>query len=559
MLDVHTYETIYRPGKPPSEGGHPGFGHRVLREPGMIIERDVPVQLRDGVTLYVDVYRPEGDQPAPVLLEWGPYGKHFPAFTIYGRFPGCGVRAEWLSEEHVIFEGSDPTFWCPRGYAIVNADPRGTWHSEGEATFADQTQEAADCYDAIEWAAAQEWSSGKVGMTGVSYLTYIQWFVAALNPPHLAAINPWEGCSDMYREKFFHGGIRDTSFPAHWQDNISFSTTRVEDTTAMADAHPLFDAYWENKVAKLSQITVPAYVVASWTDHALHTRGTLEGFREISSGEKWLEVHGRKKWEYYHRPASVARQMKFFDHFLKEIDNEVPQWPRVLLEIRQRAYTGKWVTEEQWPPPQTEYRQLFLDSIGLLRVALPQGSSEVRYDPAEPGARAQFDYTFDEPTDLVGYMKLRLWVQSQGSDDMDLFVGIQKLDPDGQVVHFPFYAEHDDGNVALGWLRASHRELDEAHSTSWQPRHQHVRELKLEPGEPVPVEIEIWPSGTSFGRGETLRLIVQGRDLYEYPGAIISRHEDTRNAGQHVIHTGGEYDSHLLIPVLAPVPERRDR
>ena len=550
MLEVETYEIIYRPGTPPLEGGHPGFGYRVVRESGMIIERDVPVQLRDGVTIFIDVYRPENEEPAPVLLEWGPYGKHFPAFTIYGRFPGCGVRAEWVSAEHVLFEGSDPTFWCPRGYSIVSADPRGTWYSEGEARYADQEQEAADCCDVIEWAAGQPWSTGKVGMTGVSYLTYIQWFVAALNPPHLAAINPWEGCSDMYREKFFHGGIPDTYFAPHWQNSVSFSTTRVEDTIAMRDEHPLLDSYWETKMAKLSQITTPAYVVASWTDHALHTRGTLEGFRQISSEQKWLEVHGRKKWEYYHRPASVARQMKFFDHFLKDIDNEVRDWPRVLLEIRERAYVGRWIEEQGWPLARTEYRQLFLDRYGLLRVALPSTEGELRYHATEPGACAQFDYTFDEPTDLVGYMKLKLWVEAVGSDDMDLFVAVQRFDPEGQIVHFPFYAEHDDGNVALGWLRASHRELDEARSTPWQPWHLHAQELKLEPGVPVPVDIEIWPSGTHFGRGDMLRLIVQSRDVYEYPGAIIARHDDTRNAGQHVIHVGGKYDSHLLIPQL---------
>ena len=484
-----------------------------------------------------------------MLLAWGPYGKHFPAFSIYGRFPDCGVRAEWLSPEHVIFEGPDPTFWCPRGYAIVNADPRGTWYSEGEATFADRDREAADCAETIEWAAAQPWSSGRVGMTGVSYLTYIQWFVAALNPPHLCAINPWEGCSDMYREKFFHGGIPDTSFPAHWQRSISHSLTRVEDMEAMRRAHPLFDAYWETKAAPLAQITVPAYVVASWTDHALHTRGTLEGFRQIASSQKWLEVHGEKKWAYYHRPASVAKQMKFFDHFLKGIDNEVPEWPRVLLAIRERGTTARWVTRTRWPPADTSPISLHLDGAGLLRVNPTPHRRDVRYDPAD--GRAQFDHTFDEPVDVVGHIKLRLWIEAVGADDMDLFVAVQKLDPDGEPVHFPFYAEHDDGNVALGWLRASHRELDEERSSAAQPWHRHTRLLPLEAGVPAAVEIEIWPSGTRFERGDTLRLIVAGRDLYDYPKAIISRHEETVNAGTHVLHMGGRFDSHLLIPVLS--------
>jgi uncharacterized protein len=509
----------------------------------------VAVTLRDGTKLYADVYRPQADGPSPTVLTWGPYGKHFPAFTIYARFPGAGVRTEWVSES-VLFEGPDPAFWCPRGYAIVAVDPRGVWHSEGEARFADQIHEAEDCYDAVEWAAAQPWGNGRVGMTGVSYLTYIQWFVAALNPPHLAAINPWEGCSDMYREKFFHGGIRDSSFPAHWQRGISHSLTRVEDTVAMAEAHPLLDAYWETKVARLPDVRVPAYVVASWTDHALHTRGTLEGFKQIASEQKWLEVHGQKKWAYYHRPASVAKQMKFFDHFLKGIDNEVPDWPRVLFAVREHGTKGHWHTDSAWPLPATEHRPLHLDGIGLLRVRPPADESEVRYAPQQPGARAQFDYTFDERVELVGNMKLRLWVETVGADDMDLFVAIQKLDAEGNLITFPFYAEHDDGNVALGWLRASHRELDEQRSTPAQPWHLHRRRLPLAAGEPVALDIEVWPSGTRFERGEMLRLIIQGRDVYDYPGAIISRHEETLNAGIHVLHMGGRFDSHLLVPLL---------
>jgi uncharacterized protein len=553
MIDKPPSEIIYRPGIPPAEGGRPEHGYRVIHDQGMVIERDVPITLRDGVKLFADVYRPEGnDEPLPALFEWGPYGKNFPAYEIYARFPGCGVKLEWLNKEYVVFEGPDPTWWCPRGYAIVNVDPRGTWYSEGKATYWDQTQEAHDCYDAIEWAGTQPWSNGKVGMTGVSYLAGIQWFVGALAPPHLAAINPWEGVSDMYREYFLHGGIPDTFFPQHWQENVSFSTTEVEDTIAMTREHPLFDSYWETKAAQLSKVTVPAYVVASWTDHALHTRGTLEGFKQLASEQKWLEIHGRKKWEYYHQPTSVEKQMRFFDHFLKGVDNDVTSWPKVLLEIREKAYVGEWHEEKEWPLARTDYQPLYLDARSGSLSRSPAGAeAEVRYDATAAGARAVFDYHVDEDTDLVGYLKLKLWVEAVGADDMDLFAGIQRLDRDGNVVPFPFYAALDDGNVALGWLRVSHRELDTERSTPSQPWHTHRREDKLERGVVVPVEIEIWPTGTRFLAGETLRVIVQGRDIYDYPSSvIISRHEDTRNAGSHVIRTGGKFDSHLLIPVL---------
>ena len=111
--------------------------------------------------------------------------------------------------------------------------------------------------------------------------------------------------SDFYREFAFHGGIPDTQFVGLVQMVSSASKTRVEDYEHMRESHPFFDAYWQSKNADLAAIKVPAYVVASWTDHGLHTRGTLEGFKKISSEDKYLEVHGRKKWQYFYDDASV--------------------------------------------------------------------------------------------------------------------------------------------------------------------------------------------------------------------------------------------------------------
>jgi hypothetical protein len=136
---------------------------------------------------------------------------------------------------------------------------------------------------------------------------------------------------------------------------------------------------------------------------------------------------------------------------------------------------------------------------------------------------------------------------------MDVFVGLQKLDADGKVVPFPYYAQFDDGPVALGWLRASHRALDPEKSTEHQPVHLHTHEEKLSPGEVVPLDIEIWPSGTRFAAGEGLRLIVQADDINRYPKdkvPVYFRHESSVNKGRHVIHTGGPFESYLLVPVI---------
>jgi uncharacterized protein len=535
------------PNKPPL----PPIDYLRTEEHGLVIERNLAVPMRDGTRIYIDLHRPANQHGGlPLLLGWSPYGKHGRTNQVF--WPASGVDPTWLSTL-TAFEAPDPVFWGAHGFAVAYADPRGAWLSEGDLHH-NGPIEAADCYDTIEWLAAQAWSNGKIGMSGVSYLACIQYLVAPLKPPALAAINPWEGFSDWYREFPYHGGIPETGFTPRASDNIRFSLGRTENTLANARAHPLWDAYWASKELALDAIEIPAYVVASWADQGLHTRGTLEAFKRMRSREKWLEVHGQKKWAHYYRPESRARQRDFFAHFLVRRATVVPAWPAVRLEIRERAQAAVERLADQWPLPQTRYQPLWLDAgMGSLGPETARGPSSVRYDARE--GRATFDHTFEQATELTGHSKLRLWIQAEGSDDMDLFVALQKLDDQRREVGMTFYAFYDNGPVALGWLRASHRALDPARSTDWQPVHPHDSEEPLLPGAIVPVDIEIWPSGTHFAPGETLRVVVQGSDVYKdaLPRLPFARHEETRNAGTHVLWTGGEYDSHLLIPVIAPI------
>jgi predicted acyl esterase len=532
----HGFEYRFRgPLSAPEDSGARPPQYRRSVDEGAIIERDVAVKMRDGVTIYVDVFRPADEKPAAPLVAWGPYGKHSP--TNYAKqFPSAGVDTSTLSK-YTGFEAPDPIYWTQRGYAVINADPRGTWFSEGTATFL-SPEEALDIYDLIEWAGTQPWSNGKVGLAGVSYLASCQYLVAALNPPHLAAINPWEGWSDFYREVARHGGIPETEFWGYLPSRWGRSKTTIEDLKRETDEHPLLDAFWRSKVADFSKITVPAYVVASWTDQGLHTRGTLEVYKGISSRDKWLEVHGRKKWAYYYEPQSVARQLAFFDRFLKGKDTEVAGWPKVRLEVRQRYYAGVERREREWPIARTRYTKLDLQS-------------SQRYVSTDKASRAVFDWRFAERTDVIGHAKLKLWMTSPEADDMDVFVALQKLDAQGRVVPFAYFAQFEDGPVALGWLRASHRELDVSRSTEYQPVLAHQRSRKLAPGEEVALEIEIWPSGTRFEAGESLRLVVQGTDICTHPRPCVQDlHEASVNRGEHVILAGGRYDSHLLVPIV---------
>ncbi|MBT2187387.1 CocE/NonD family hydrolase [Sphingobium nicotianae] len=535
------------PGKPPL----PPREHQQWVDDGLLIDRNIEVTLRDGVPILIDLYRPANapDGPMPVLLGWSPYGKHGMSDTLFP--PHSGVEAGWMSR-FTAFEAADPAYWCAHGYAVCNADSRGMWLSEGDVRH-NGIGEGEDCYDLIEWLGVQPWCNGKVGMTGVSYLAAIQYLVAQLKPPHLAAINPWEGFSDWYREFAYHGGIRETGFVPRGTGNLRFSNGHYEDTNANVQAHPLYDDYWASKEVDLAAIDVPAFVVASWSDHGLHTRGTIEAFRHMSSRQKWLLVHGQKKWAHFYDPKNRELARAFFDQFLKGEAQGVEQWPPVQIEVRESARIHPLRAEREWPLARTRYEPLYLDAAtGALSQQPVEQAGQVAYDPIDEAGEARFDYRFTADTEITGYMKLRLWVEAQGADDMDLFVAIQKIDVAGNPVGMTFYAFYENGPVALGWLRASHRALDETRSTPWQPVHSHLEEQRLEPGVPVPVDIEIWPSSTLFRAGETLRLVVKGMDIYRdaLPMLPFARHEELRNAGTHVIHAGGIYDSHLLLPVV---------
>jgi uncharacterized protein len=519
----------------------------------MLVDRDVEVITRAGRTVQADVYRPDSGDPAGVLIAWSPYGKHDPA-PIGQIYPTSGAKPEWMSAL-TTFEGPDPVFWVPRGYALVIADIPGTWYAEGPASYA-SPEEAEDFFDLIEWAGVQSWSNGKVGLTGVSYLTVAQWRVAGLHPPHLAAINPWEGWSDTYREVARHGGIPETSFWPYIWERWGAATGDIEDLERETAEHPLFDQFWASKAADLEAIEVPAFVVASWTDQGLHTRGTLEGFRRISSPQKWLHVHGAKKWAEYYRPEMVQLQAAFFDHFLLGKETGLEAWPPVRVELRERYGSGSFVDSTAWPLPEVEYHALHLDAARgrLSDHPVPDESRATYHGLGDPfmASRAVFERRFGKQTDVVGHARLVLYVEAPEASDMDVFVGLFKRDAEGEIVPFAYYAQFEDGPVALGWQRASHRELDSERSTDYLPVLAHRRELPLETGGPTRLDIEILPSGTRFAAGETLVLVVQGHDLKHYPKPLVhSRHETDINRGPQVLHTGGRYDAHLVIPVLS--------
>jgi len=523
----------------------------------IVVERDIWVTMRDGTRLSANVFRPATAGSYPVVMAFTAYDKNkgpdrYPKLlrnSLKADFDlGTLPVSEWTS-----WEGPDAAFWVPNGYAVIYVDSRGFASSEGSPGTLTR-QDRDDFYDAIEWAGAQEWSNGNVGLNGVSYLAISQWVAASGNPPSLKAIVPWEGQSDAFREVLYHGGIPEVNFTDFWirKMRAGANGNPIPHPVVFRFAHqrPGLLRWFQTRPATLSgidlpQIDVPALIAATWSDHGLHTRGSFEGYKRISSDQKWLYTHGRGKWDVYYSDEALAYQKDFFDHFLKGEDNGFDTRPSVRLEVREtlEEYSVRMV--DNWPLPDTDYQSLFLNSdANALTPDLPAQAGSTTY--ASSDGQAVFTHQFEQDTEITGNMKLKLFVSTDQGDDMDLFVAVEKLDAEGQPVTFYGKTGYNKGPVALGWLRVSQRELDPAQSTPSQPVQTLENASKVTPGDIVPVEVEILPSSTLFRSGETLRLVIQGRDHFEHPSL---GHGYPVNEGEHRLYAGGEYDSHLLIPV----------
>lgn len=530
----------------------------------IIYEKDVAVTMRDGVTIYADVFRPVGNEKVPVIIAWSPYGKNGgTAPRTTGLFNMLGMDNSQLSGL-AKFEGPDPAYWCAQGYAICNPDARGVAHSEGDIHMIG-TQEGRDGHDLIEWLAVQDWCNGKVAMSGTSYLAFSQWFIAAEQPPHLVAINPNEGLSDAYRDLSVRGGMPDLWFTKRLQVNhVNAKQVQREDVYKEALHYPLADnPVWQDKIAAFDKITVPAYVVASYSN-TLHTQGTFRAWRRMASKDKWLRIHNSQEWPDYYDEVNTEDRHRFFDYYLKGMNNGWEQTPRVryaLLDMEGGDILNQPAGE--FPPMDVRYKKYFLDgSTHTLVPVAPLQEVKAVYDAQSDPGKTSFITRFDRKTVMVGYPKAHLWVEAEDTDDMDLFVLIQKLDVHGNHLQQFLVPNQgammhdltDNGGSVLkykgsnGRLRVSARHLDEKLSTDTIPAHSFDRIEKLKPGEIVEIQIDLFPIGLVFYPGEQLRFIISSKnDL----GAIMpgTPGYSPENNGKHIIHSGGEHASYLQLPV----------
>lgn len=526
------------------QGFCPAFNQRTYEAaPGIICEQDVAVTMRDGVTIYCDIFRPANcTEKIPAIVSWSWFGKR----------PGDGM-SEWQImgvPPHTVsklakFESPDPAYWCYQGYAVANVDVRGAGHSEGNVhMFTHQDRE--DGYDFVEWLAQREWCNGKIGMSGNSGVAMHQWGIAAEQPPHLACIAPWECTTDLYRESLFEGGIPALSFNEFIAAQVT-GPNGVDDQVAMARKYPFMNGYWEDKIPDFSKVRIPVYQTAGFSH--FHLPGSVKAFRKCKSRRKWMRMHRDFEWPDTYMPENLEDLKRFYDRYLKDIHNGWEMTPKVRVDIMD-AYDCDYQVrraEDSFPLKRTEYKRYYLDASKMtMQEESTAVESKVSYD-AETG-EAVFDMEFKEDTELTGYMFLRLYVEADGHDDMDMFVNIQKADQDGNWLPWNTLDEPHPG--AWGKMRVSMRELDEKLSTKFNPVLKCKKEQKLAPGEIVPVDIAIVPSARIWHKGQKLRIQVAGRYIRE--GWFEPLAWDTDNKGKHVIHTGGQYASFIQVPVIPP-------
>lgn len=512
---------------------------------GIICMQDECVILRDGVKMYADIYRPKTDEPVPVIVSWGPFGKRPSEGMDDWKLMGVPPKTVSIMAK---FESADPAYWCRYGYAVANCDPRGVGHSEGDVSNFG-VQDGQDGADFIEWVARQSWCNGKVGTFGNSGVGMVQWKIAAEQPEHLACIAVWEGTGDIYRESFCMGGIPNPIFNDAITETVA-AQNYVEDGCNMLTLHPYMDAYWESKIPRWKNIKVPAYICGGWCH--FHLRGSLEGFRRIRSTRKWLRVHRDMEWPDTYSPENLEDLRRFFDRYLREVRNGWEFTPKVRYDLMD-AHGFDLIhnkEENEFPVARTQYKKLYLDAAsGTIQDGEVAGESELVYD--QKTDTAVFEYTFTEDTELTGYFKLHANIECRGYDNMDMFLWVKKYNADGEFI--PVSCMKEPYRGAWGYFRGARRELSSQWSTDFQPVQAHLKDEPMEDGVVYPVDIEIWPTSRIWHKGEKLRLEITGHfvktDWYEDGHMDFL---DDNGDGLHVIHTGGSHQSYLQVPVIPP-------
>ena len=573
-------------------------GSAAYESPETIVQHDVPMKTRDGVTLYADIYRPKSFDKFPVILMRTPYDK----------------SANWAVA---------PAFKIvPRGYVVIIQDVRGRYRSEGE--WYPFRHEQADGFDAVEWAAALPYSNGKIGMMGASYVGATQMLAAIAQPPHLAAIAPNMTASNYHDGWTYQSGAFEQWFDQNWTTQLAQNTLERfihQNTNALvgvptlpltnypvfnfgqlpADAqltqmiapyysdwlaHPDYDNYWKQWSIEenFSKITVPMLQVGGWYD--IFNAGTLRnymgakkyGANEAARTQQHLLIEigghagfGRRIGDVDFGPHALENVytdviLDWYDFLFKGIKNQfATDKPVKLFTMGANEYRQ----EDDWPPPQAHATKYFLHSNGHANSLRGDGSLSTStpkseppdsyvYNPGNPvptiGGPLCCDEEHMEPgprdqrpaenrDDVVVYSigPLAQDLEVTGPVTADLFVKSSAIDTDftGKLVDVG-----PDGfaqDLTEGILRMRYRVSME-------------RSELMNPGQIYEVTLDLWATSNVFLRGHSLRLEISSSNFPRFDHNMNTG-EETRSARNFVPATNTilhdtQHPSALILPVV---------
>ena len=554
----------------------------------MRVEKNVYVPMRDGVRLAVDIYYPDAPGEYPGLLAISTYGKETQQIPI-PSVPDKGT-APWDGN----LEAGDSAAIVNRGYVHIVADCRGTGYSEGESLgvhgrgsgWADGAP--PDEYDLIEWMAAQPWCDGNVGMFGISQFGAAQTRAAIQQPPHLKAIAPIEFHMDMYRDLCYHGGVHagfghelfngGGAFTSGWAplNVVSEMMTKrskeeyelaLEEALANRDTqhypvlihllkypyknpshfdvllNPLDGPFYQQKSArtKVDKINIPVFAGNLW-GHTSYTKGALDLFRMIDLPKKLImmphEFMDHRPWRSFHNEI-----LRWYDHWLKGIDTGLMEEPPAKLWV---SGINQWREELDYPLPSTQWTNYYLRSWEGM-------SPEPEIYSDEPDAYLQQPLFVSFKRDSLKYSTPALFEDLTviGPLSLHMYASLDQEDTNFQVKLFDVDQAGRAHMLTQGWLKASHRALDEQKSKPGEPYHPHDEMVPVVPGAINQYDIALSPIAHVFRAGHSVQVEILSmdsiRDPEQHHGVF---HLPLSRTTLHKVFRDKVHQSHLVLPVI---------